>query len=183
MAPDSLLGRKYDRQEPLRETEGPLTLRGSWRGKLSPRHPLMAAQVVEEDAIFIALFLLVMGVHIAPWEWRKGAQLASLGEVRPPTQGASAQGWLGPLAGRQTGRQKPPHHRPPCSCPGHWPCGRPVLEGPEAHPEPSVSSTRADPHGTAQWSSPARRTYGGRHRKGSGQEGPLAVKSCVLTQG
>lgn len=40
----------------------------------------MAAKVVEEDAIFVALFLLVMGVHVAPWEKRKGAQLAGLGE-------------------------------------------------------------------------------------------------------
>lgn len=83
------------------ETEGPLTLRSSWRGKLGPRHPLMAAKVVEEDAIFIALFLLVMGVHVAPWERSKGAQLASLGEVRTPLQGASAQPWA---PGRQAGR-------------------------------------------------------------------------------
>lgn len=68
----------------------------------------MTAQVVEEDAVFIALFLLVMGVHVAPWERRKGAQLASLGEVGTLMQGASAQGWLGPLAGRPDQRTSSP---------------------------------------------------------------------------
>lgn len=60
----------------------------------------MAAQVVEEDAVFIALFLLVVGVHIAPWGRRKGAQLASLGEVRASMQGVSAQTWA---PGRRAG--------------------------------------------------------------------------------
>ena len=41
--------------------------------------------------VFIALFLLVVGVHVAPWGRRRGAQLASLGEVRASMQGVSAQ--------------------------------------------------------------------------------------------
>lgn len=46
----------------------------------------MAAQVVEEDAIFIALFLLVMGVHIAPWGRRKEARLGEVGHPRKKPQ-------------------------------------------------------------------------------------------------
>lgn len=60
---------------------------------------------------------------------------------------------------------KPPHHRPPCSCPGHWPCGRPAPVGPAAHPGPSGWSILAGPHGRAPWSSLAQRTCeGGRGR-------------------
>lgn len=144
----------------------------------------MAAEVVEEEAIFIALFLLVMGVHVAPWERRKGARLASLVEVGLPRQGASAQCGRGALAG---GIREPPHHRPPCSCPGHWLYGRLSPVGPEAHPGPSGWSTHADPRGRAQWSSPAQRTYQEGQRRGSGQEGLLfllwARKSCLISQG
>lgn len=63
----------------------------------------MTAKVVEEEAIFIALLLLIMGVHIAPWERRKGAQLASLAKVGTLRQGASAQCGREALAGRQAG--------------------------------------------------------------------------------
>lgn len=62
--------------------------------------------------------------------------------------------------------REPPHHRPPCSCPGHWPCGRLAPVDPEAHLGPSGLSTHADPHGRAQWSSPAQRIY-----KGEAEEG------------
>lgn len=61
-----------------------LTFRGPWRGKFSPRHPLVATKVVEEDAIFVTLFLLVMGVHIAPWEKRKGRSWQASAEGGDP---------------------------------------------------------------------------------------------------
>lgn len=63
----------------------------------------MAAQVVEEDAIFIALFLLIMGVHIASWERRKGAQLARLGAVGHLRKEPQLRVALDP---QQTGRQE-----------------------------------------------------------------------------
>lgn len=169
------------------ETEGPLTLRGSWRGKLSPRHPLMAAKMVEEDAIFIALFLLVMGVHVAPWETGTEAQLTNLGEVRTPMQEASAQGWFGPqqadrsvglgslltidhhVVAQDTGRVEgslPWALKPISALQGrpHAPIHVEELSGVHAHRKP-VREGR---------------------RRGSGQERPLsllwALKSCVTTQ-
>jgi hypothetical protein len=138
----------------------------------------MAAKVVEEDAIFIALFFLIMGVYVATWGRRKGAQLARQGEAGTLERGASAQGRLEPLAHGQD--QEPPHHRPPCSCPGRWLCGRPAPEGPEVHPGPSGWSTHVDPHGRAQWSSHVQRIYKGRSRAGAqGRKGLPPSSGCL----
>lgn len=38
------------------------------RPSLPSRHPLVATQMVKEDLLVIALLLLVVNMHVPPWE-------------------------------------------------------------------------------------------------------------------
>lgn len=76
-----------DRQEEL--TGGP---------SLPGRHPLVAPQVVEEYLFIVALFFLVVDVHVATWEQNAGRK-------HEHTQGES----------KWTAAAKTAHRRQPCS--------------------------------------------------------------------
>lgn len=136
----------------------------------------MAAQVVEEDAIFIALFLLVMGVHIASWERRKGAQLARLGEVGHPLRSLSS-GLLWTPAGRQAGSLLTVDHHVVAQDTG-------CVEGslPWAlQPIPALQGCPHTPIYMEELSGvhPHREPMGEGRRKGSGHEGPLSLLWAV----
>ena len=130
----------------------------------------MAAQVVEEDAIFIALFLLVVGVHVAPWGRRRGAQLASLGEVRASMQGVSAQTQaLGRRAG--TGSLLTIDQHVVAQDAGR-------VEGSLPWAMKSLPALQGGPHAPIHMEElggvhPHRESVGDGWERGSGQEGPL----------
>lgn len=143
----------------LRKTEGATHPQGFLVGQARPPTPTDDSQGGRRRGHLHSTSPPGNGCARCPLGKEERGTAGKPGEGGDPQAGSLHSVWAwGP--GRQAGRtREPPHHRPPCSSPGHWLCGRLSPAGPEAHPGPSGWSTRADPRERAPWSSPAQRTY------------------------